>query len=249
MFAVSVINLQTSSTERSITTPFPSTLVMSATLQLQGSTGNVSAPDGASICDLCSSRRRVDLRPGRALGLVERVGVCGDSAGPESLQGSGDVPQKPRLVEGTTQAGEWRTRRQIGDYFRRRFGPVLASLERRRARSALSLVGPYPAGRGCCRISDRGYRCGVWYLADAGQSILFYRGTYPVGSRATGDHQWAIRNRATSRLCGLRAGIGRQRDGSQFAALDHPGGDHGGCCCPSNGNRGPDASKRISRIS
>src|SRR5438094_8564432 len=71
------------------------------------------------------------------------------------------MPQKPRLVEGTTQAGEWRTRRQIGDYFRRGFGPVLAALERRRARSALSLVGPYPAGRGGCRISDGGYRCGV----------------------------------------------------------------------------------------
>src|SRR4030088_2150855 len=42
MFEMSVINLQTSSTERSITTPFPSTLVMSATLQLQGRTGNVS---------------------------------------------------------------------------------------------------------------------------------------------------------------------------------------------------------------
>src|SRR6266487_5834169 len=119
----------------------------------------------------------------------------------------------------------------------------------RRARSALSLVGPYPAGRGGCRIGDRGCRCGVWYLADAGQSILFYRGTYPVGSRATGDHQWAIRNRAASRLCGLGAGIGRQRGGSQFGALNHPGGDHGGCCCPSNGNRGPDAAKRISRIS
>src|SRR5438876_11790096 len=42
MFEMSVMNLQTSSTERSITTPFPSTLVMSATLQLQGRTGNVS---------------------------------------------------------------------------------------------------------------------------------------------------------------------------------------------------------------
>ena len=84
---------------------------------------------------------------------------------------------------------------------------------------------------------------GFGYLADAGQSILFYRGTYPVGSRATGDHQWAIRNRAASRLCGPRAGIGRERDSSQFAPLDHPGGDHGGRCCPSNGNRGPDAAK------
>src|SRR5712691_12956142 len=106
MFEMSVMNLQTSSTKRSITTPFPSTLVMSATLQLQGRTGNVSTRDGASICDLCSGRRRVDLRPGRALGLVERMGVCGDSPGPESLQGSGDVPEKPRLVEGTTQDGQ-----------------------------------------------------------------------------------------------------------------------------------------------
>src|SRR3989442_11207389 len=52
MFEMSVMNLQTSSTERSITTPCPSTLVMSATLQLQGRTGNVSTRDGASICDL-----------------------------------------------------------------------------------------------------------------------------------------------------------------------------------------------------
>src|SRR2546426_8068313 len=178
MFEMSVMNLQTSSTERPITTPFPSTLVMSATLQLQGRTGNVSTRDGAGLIFGLAGR----------WDLWKRMGVCRDSPGTESLQGSGDVPQKPRLVEGTTQAGEWRTRRQIVDYFRGRFGAVLAALERRRARSALSLVGPYPAGRGGCRIGDRGYRCGVRYMADAGQSILFYRGTYPVGSRATADH-------------------------------------------------------------